>query len=396
MSDGRQAVLVLSPEAPYPLVGGGQHRTACLLEYLARHYAVDLVLFRQPGEADPAVALPAGMVRRVVTLELPRHSKHRVARVVRNTRRLLCGIPPLNDRFSGFEREIEEFTRGERYAAGIIEHFWCAAYSVALAALCGRLVLDLHNVESVLLERIAAVDNGPRKWMLRSFARAASSLEQNLLPKFDLVLAASELDAALVAGKARPARVLAYPNTLPARPQPPVEEEEAIAFSGNFEYEPNRDGALWFAREIWPRLKARRPALEWRLVGRNAGHLRGLLGSQERIRICGAVEDPIGELARSKVAVVPLRAASGTRVKILEAWAAGRPVVSTTIGAEGLLAQPGQHLMRADAADEFARAVLQLLEQPERRRRLGQAGRTLFERCYTREAGWAALRTAGL
>lgn len=396
MSDGRQAVLVLSPEGPYPLVGGGQHRTACLLEYLARHYAVDLVLFRHPGEVDPAVALPAGMVRRVVTLELPRHSKHRVARAVRNARRLLCRMPPLNDRFSGFERKIEEFTRGERYAAGIIEHFWCAAYSAALAGLCSRLVLDLHNVESVLLERMAKVGNGPRKWMLRSFARAASSLERSLLPKFDLVLAASELDAALVAGKARPARVLVYPNTLPARPQPQVEEEEAIAFSGNFEYEPNRDGALWFAREIWPRLKARHPTLEWRLVGRNAERLRGLLGSQERIRICGAVEDPIGELARSKVAVVPLRAASGTRVKILEAWAAGRPVVSTTIGAEGLLAQPGQHLMRADTADEFARAVLQLLEQPERRRLVGQAGRRLFECCYTREVGWAVLRIAGL
>jgi glycosyltransferase involved in cell wall biosynthesis len=396
LPDERPAVVVISPEALYPLVGGGQHRTACLVEYLARHYAVDLVLFRQPGEPDPAGTLPPGLARRQVTLELPRHSKSGLARAVRNARRVMRGVPPLNDRFSGFGREVEEFTRGERYAAGIIEHFWCAAYWEQLAGVCGRIVLDLHNVESVLLERLAAVETGPRRWMLRRFARAAELWERRWLPKFDLLLAASEGDARRAAEKAGGARVHVYPNTLPARPQPEVEEEEAIAFSGNFEYAPNRDGAVWFAREIWPRLRARRPALEWRLIGRNAEGLRRPLGLPEGIRFCGAVEDSVGELARCKVAIVPLRAASGTRVKILEAWAAGRAVVSTAIGAEGLEARPGEQVALAEDAEEFASAVLSLLEADEERRRLGQAGRALFERCYTREVGWAALRAAGL
>ncbi|MCL6544779.1 MAG: glycosyltransferase family 4 protein [Bryobacteraceae bacterium] len=396
MPEKRPAVVVISPEAPYPLVGGGQHRTACLVEYLARRYTVDLVLFRQAGEPDPAGALPLGLVRRQVTLELPRHSKLELARAVRNARRVMRGVPPLNERFSGFGREIEAFTRRERYAAGVIEHFWCVSYWEQIAGVCGRTVLDLHNVESVLLERMAAVETGPRRWMLRRFAREAEFWERRWLPKFDLLLAASDGDARRAAEKARGARVHVYPNTLPDRPQPEVEEEEAIAFSGNFEYAPNRDGAVWFAREIWPRLKARRPELEWRLIGRNAEGLRHQLGSQERIQICGAVEDPVGELARCKAAVVPLRAASGTRVKILEAWAAGRAVVSTTIGAEGLEARQGEQVVLADDAEEFAGAVLRLLEAEEERRRLGQAGRALFERRYTRQAGWAALRAAEL
>jgi len=396
LPDERPAVVVISPEAPYPLVGGGQHRTACLVEYLARRYTVDLVLFRQAGEPDPAGALPPSLVRRQVTLELPRHSKSGMVRAIRNVRRVMHGVPPLSDRFSGFGREIEEFTRGERYAAGVIEHFWCAAYWEQLAGVCGRTVLDLHNLESVLLERMAAVETGPRGWMLRRFARAAELWERRWLPKFDLLLAASEADARRAAEKAGGARVHVYPNTLPARPQPELAEEEEIAFSGNFEYAPNRDGAVWFAREIWPRLRARRPALEWRLIGRNAEGLRRQLGSQKRIRFCGAVEDPIGELARAKVVVVPLRAASGTRVKILEAWAAGRAVVSTAIGAEGLDARPGEQVALAGDAEEFAGAVMRLLEADQERRRLGQAGRALFEQCYTREAGWAALSAAGL
>ena len=97
-----------------------------------------------------------------------------------------------------------------------------------------------------------------------------------------------------------------------------------------------------------------------------------------------------------QVAIVPLRAGSGTRVKILEAWAASRPVVSTTLGAEGLQATDGEHLILADGPEEFAAAVTRLLESEELRKRLGRAGRRLYERDFNWEAAWSRLAEAGI
>src|ERR1039458_8081808 len=98
-----EPALVLAPEAPYPLVGGGALRTASLIRYLARTRPVDLILFRQPGAPDPASQLPAGLARRVSVIHLPPTGRGQTARAVRNTVRLVRGVPPLVDRFAGFE-----------------------------------------------------------------------------------------------------------------------------------------------------------------------------------------------------------------------------------------------------------------------------------------------------
>jgi glycosyltransferase involved in cell wall biosynthesis len=108
------------------------------------------------------------------------------------------------------------------------------------------------------------------------------------------------------------------------------------------------------------------------------------------------VADAVEALSRAKAAVVPLVAGSGTRVKILEAWAAGTPVVSTSLGAEGLLSRSGEHLLVADQPEAFAEAVSSLLASAELRMRLGQAGRSLLDQQYSWEAGWRKLRKAGI
>ena len=120
------------------------------------------------------------------------------------------------------------------------------------------------------------------------------------------------------------------------------------------EYHPNQLAVRFFRREIWPRLRDRWPGLAWRLVGKNPEAVRQFTSGDPRIEVQGQVDDAIAELARARVAVVPLLAGSGTRLKILEAWAAGLPVVSTTLGAEGLPARDGEHLLLADGAAAFA------------------------------------------
>jgi glycosyltransferase involved in cell wall biosynthesis len=383
--------LFLAPEAPYPVAGGGALRTASLLEYLALHYDVDVIVFRQPGAPDPSTLIPPHRARRVTVLDLPSNGRGFAARALRNAARVARRVPPLVDRFSGFAAEIARAVEGRRYSIGIIEHSWCAPYLEQLSPVCARTVLDLHNVESLLHRRCAGVEGGPTGMAHHVFEEASRELEQTWIPRFSDVLAASDHDACLVRATAPRARVTVYPNALPATPRPEPGGEDAVVFSGNMEYHPNLAAVAFFRAEVWPRLRDRWPTLVWRLVGKNPQAVSRFTSGDPRIEVTGAVDDAVAELARARVAVVPLLTGSGTRLKILEAWAAGLPVVSTTLGAEGLPVRHGETALLADGGEAFAAAVTRLLACSELRVRVGNAGRLLLEKEFTWETAWKKL-----
>ena len=189
MADARRRALFLAPESPYPLIGGGALRAASLLEYLAQSYAVDAIVFRTPGAP---VDLPAGLVDRLDTIELPRHSKQPAARVRRNGLRLLRRSPPLIDRFSGFGAQIAALLADRPpYDLGVIEHFWCAPYLEQIGPHCRRTILDLHNIESAWHLGCGKVAPWPQSIAYRIFERAALELERRWLPRYSLLLATS-------------------------------------------------------------------------------------------------------------------------------------------------------------------------------------------------------------
>jgi polysaccharide biosynthesis protein PslH len=381
----RPSALMLAPETPYPLAGGGALRTASLLHYLAQQHDVDLIVFRQPGAAHPAKHMPAGLIRHMTVIDLPANSRSQTARLVRNAVRLARRIPPLVDRFSGFGPQIAQAVEGRRYQIGVVEHFWCAPYHPQIATACAVTVLDLHNIESALHAQCAATESPAAAFAHRAFARASLRLERQWLPRFTHVLVPSAVIHDLAC------RVIVYPNSLPSQPLPTETRRDVIVFSGNMEYHPNRSAVRFFRREVWPVLRNRHPDLVWRLVGKNPEAVRAFTSGDARIEVSGEVEDAVRELAKAKVAVVPLLAGSGTRLKILEAWAAGTPVVSTTIGAEGLPVRDGQHLLIADGALQFAEAVERLLACSDLRESLAVAGRLLLEREFTWEKAWRHL-----
>ena len=189
------------------------------------------------------------------------------------------------------------------------------------------------------------------------------------------MLAASEEDARLLRPISGAAKVLTYPNSIPAIDLPSAQKEDVIVFSGNLEYHPNISAVRYFRNEIWPGLRGRWPDLVWRLVGKNPQAVAKIISGDQRIEVSGSVEHAIPELARAKVAIVPLLAGSGTRLKIIEAWAAGVPVVSTSLGAEGLSARDGEHLLVADSPRAFQEAVSSLLANPAMRDRIDAAAR---------------------
>jgi glycosyltransferase involved in cell wall biosynthesis len=145
----------------------------------------------------------------------------------------------------------------------------------------------------------------------------------------------------------------------------------------------------FFVREIWPILRTRHPDLEWRLIGRNPHAVARQIEGDARIRATGPVDNGVCELGAVRVAVAPLLAGSGTRFKIIEAWAAGTPVVSTTIGAEGL---PTEDLMLADTAQAFADAVSRVITDQSWAATLSARGRATYERQFTWQAAWETLR----
>lgn len=381
------SVLFLSPEPPYPVAGGGPSRTASLIEYLARRFEVDLVLFAVEGASDPEAAVPRGLVRNIFKLPLAAHSKNLLPRLVRNSLRLLRGAPPLLDRYGGLGRELAAILNGRQYDAGFVEHFWCAPYLGLLKTVCRQTVLDLHNIESEWHLRTGGTCRWPLSGGHKRFAAHYLALERRYIPEFDHVLVTSEREVPLINAR----RTIVYPNSIPNAPLPRRPQTLSIAFSGNLEYHPNQQAVRFFHREVWPQLRQRWPSLKWRILGKNPHGVAREVAADPQIELTGPVPDAILELSQSMIAIVPVLAGSGTRVKILEAWAAGLPVVSTPIGAEGLQASAGLHLLVAGTPAEFAASVSRLLEADELRAQLASAGRVLYEQCYTWDAVWRRL-----
>ena len=369
--------MLVCPEAPYPVLGGGAQRISSLIEYFAaRGYAVDVLTF-VPCEAPPE------LVREILCVPLPANGRSLGVRILRNAGRLVRGVPPLIDRLAGFEAGIRAELGARRYTLILLEHFWVAPYVDLFRNYAGRVWCDLHNIESQFFRTLAAASGAGAALAHNRFARLSERLEADLLPRFDGCLVCSGEDAELVRG----VRVAVYPNTIGWYERQEVEKRDELVFSGNMEYHPNQQAVRWFHANVWPKLRSRFPGLRWRLVGMHPEAVSGVVCGDERIELTGFVPDAMAEIARARLSVVPLLAGSGTRIKILEAWAAGTAVVSTTLGAAGL---PGC-LRIADGAEAFERAVAELLGDGGERRRLEDAGRKAYEQRFHRQAGWSVL-----
>lgn len=360
--------LMLVPELPALGQGGGALRSESVRQYLERFYEVD-----------------------VVTFKLRPNSRSLLGKAVRNLGRLVRGVPPLFDRFSGYEDQIRGSIQQAHYDVAVIEHFWCASYAPLLRPLTDRLVLDLHNIESELARTHASAAQGFAGWASQRFAEMYTRLEHEWLPQYDTLLVTSEEDRARV----RHPDVRVFPNAIPDIEPLNVPEEDVVAFSGNLEYHPNVEAVRWFAKEIWPRVHEALPNAEWRLIGRNPEAVAWMVSDLPRTTLTGPVEDALEALAAAKVCVVPLLSGSGTRFKILEAWAAERAVVSTAIGAEGLGARDGEHLLIADDATAFADAMIRLWNDAGLRTRIGREGRARYEEHFSWSSAWHTMDAGG-
>jgi glycosyltransferase involved in cell wall biosynthesis len=253
--------------------------------------------------------------------------------------------------------------------------------------------LDLDDVESATLRRIAALyrqrGDLTHARTEESAANAATQAERETLPFFDRLYVCTAGDIGLLPEDVR-ARVVVLPNVLPIpEPLPPVRTGDPveILFVGTLGYFPNADGIAWFAEEVLPLIRrrtGRRVVL--RIVGAGFSPLVARLRTMREVEVVGYVPDLRQWYARGRLVVVPIRAGGGTRIKVLEAFALRRPVVATTIGAEGIDGEHGTHLLLTDDPMEFAACCLSLIERPELGEFLAANAYARFSDRYTLEA----------
>lgn len=267
-----------------------------------------------------------------------------------------------------------------------ISDFLFAAANVPLR---GRVpvVLFEHNVEYLIWQRLCALESNPlRRALFELEWRKLRRRERAICQQADLTIAVSSEDRDRLSALAPGARVTSIPtgvDTTYFSPTATPEIPGRLVFTGSMDWQPNEDAVTYFADAILPRIRQAVPNVSVAIVGRRPNARVKAVAERAGLIVTGTVDDVRPYIAEAAVYVVPLRAGGGTRLKIFEALAMQKPVVSTTVGAEGLALTPGQEFVAADDPDTFADEVIALLNDPIRRHTLGRAGRELVETHYS-------------
>jgi glycosyltransferase involved in cell wall biosynthesis len=377
-------ILLLTQVVPYPPDSGPKIKTYNVLRYLARRHEVHLVSFVRPGSEVDHAEMLRSMCASITTVPLRRSRAQDVRYFVRS---LASGRPFLIERddLPDMRAAIRELLRRHAFDAVHADQLSMGQFAVDLPV---RLrVLDEHNAVWTIVRRAAQRE----PWMRRAAAelewRKLRHYEGALCRRFDWVTVVSNDDQLALQRAARTTlRVVEIPiavdtQELAFEPRSP-EAHDVLSVATMF-YPPNVEGVHWFATTALPLIRPTVPGTCFFIVGsRPPKHIQRLATPDSGIRVTGYVPDLEPILRHSAVLVVPVHSGSGMRVKILEAFARGIPVVSTKVGVEGIDARPDEHLLVADSPAAFATAVTRLLHEPDTAARLARAGRTLVEQRY--------------
>jgi glycosyltransferase involved in cell wall biosynthesis len=383
-------ILVVTSRLPFPPREGHQLRAWHLLRALASRHDVTLLSFRReddlPDEAAPLHQATAHV--EMFRIPCERSLFALGAAVMRGT---LTRTPFLAAKYGS--AALRSRLRALARKADLVHFDMLPLMAHADCVPAGTpIVLNAHNVEHQLLERRAQIE--PRAWARRFLAGQVSRLkafERWACERADAVLACSDVDAQDLRGLASVRDVRVIPNGVELeenRPSAGATDPDRLVFVGQMGWFPNRDGVEWFLREVFPRILAQRPQTRFELVGKADG-FEVPQAVAANVTLAGFVDDLRPHVHAASVYVVPLRAGSGTRLKVLEAMALGKAIVTTSVGSEGIALQHSESALFADDAESFAQAVLALLDSRERAARLGAAARRLAEAEY----GWDAIGT---
>lgn len=407
MNDGRPRLLYLGHNLPYPPHEGALIRSYHTLRILSQAYDVSaLLFFRKSAHAtqssrDSALATLSRFAR---VAAFPIEQEFSTVRLVwDHVRSLLTSTPYTRwaHESRGARTQLAEWLREARFDIVHVDSIDLLAYLRDLPPI--PTVLAHHNVESALLRRRADVERGWKRWYIRYQATLVERAERTWCARAHLDVAVSAEDAAQIERIAPGCEILIIPNGVDTEALRPSlrEPSDDLLFIGGYSWFPNADAMEHFAADILPIIRAHRPETRVRWIGKAPPAVISRF-AHIGVDMLGYVDDIGPYAAEASCLVVPLRVGGGTRLKILDAWALGKAVVSTSIGCEGLDARDGENILVADEPAAFAEASLRVLSDAGLRRRLETEGRKTAVQFYDwNNLGdlmlrrYAALRSAG-
>ena len=397
-------ILFLTQVLPYPLDAGPKVRGYYNLRYLANKHAVTLISFTRASDTPEALSHLKSFCTRVETVSM---SRSRFRDGLAMLRSLLTNQPFLitRDEVPEMDFALQKLIQEQQFDVIHADQLWMAPYALKAkreAIVNGyqpRIILDQHNAVHLIPKRMAEASRNRflSIWLERE-AKLMSKFEVQTCRQFDHVVWVTQEDLAAVRSIAslpdKLDRKTVEPNTLSKNNSvisicvdtaetvsiARVPETNEILFIGGMHWPPNADGVTWFAKEVLPRVIAQHPQAGFVAVGKQPPEAIKAIGQQ--LIAPGYVENTERYWANARVFVVPLRAGGGMRVKILDAWSQGIPIVSTTIGAEGIICTSGKDIIIADSAEDFARAVLNIMVDDNLAQSLSHCGRQTLEDCY--------------
>ena len=395
--DAAKKILVLTPQFPsYPPHQGTIMRNYHLIAGLAARHEVHLLSFGDPAEGQGAPL--ANLCASVQVMPAPQRSMSQRLQGL-----LFSRLPDMARRLPSpaFQAALVDTLHGVDFDIVEVEGIELAQYLFQVAQSragkrCPLLVFDDHNAEYVLQQRAFETDiRRPKRWIAAAYSfvqwQRLKGYERRACQTADRVVAVSDADAGALRRLVPGLEPAVVPNGVDmayyTAPTPPLGSQDRpgssdLVFTAKMDFRPNVDAVLWFAEETLPLIRHESPDTRLWVVGKDPHPRLAHLAEDPGIRITGWVEDVRPYIAGSGLYVIPLRIGGGTRLKVLEAMAMGKAIVSTALGCEGFAVVSDRELVIADAPAEFATAVLALLRDPEHRERLGRAARRFASSSY--------------
>jgi polysaccharide biosynthesis protein PslH len=372
-------ILYLAPKIPWPATDGARIAIYELVRHMtARGHQAAFLGFGKQESADEFRAR-AGLI-------WSRAIQHNTkTNYLSAALRLLSPVPYTVSKYrsGAMSDAIRAAFNEERFDLVQLEGTHMAHYLGLAQSLGAPAILRLHNVESALALRFARTAAFPLNLYVRDQARRMRAFETRACRQADLCLAITQEDAGRIITLAPDASVAVSPAGVDLErycPQPMSEEPGTIVFVGSLDWPPNADAIRWFRTKVWSRVAQEEPTARWIVVGKSPpADIMHWPEEDRNIRVTGFVDDVRSDLQRASVVIVPLRSGGGMRLKILEAMAAGKAVVSTPMGAEGISARNGEEIVLAGADRSFGVEVVRLLRQAPERKRIGKAARVFAE-----------------
>jgi sugar transferase (PEP-CTERM/EpsH1 system associated) len=391
-------ILIVCRSLPYPPDVGVNIRLYNLIKNLANKHNISIMCYA--GFDDQKTYLSKLKEYCESIILVPRKKKSKISQLPILTANLFAGLP-WNIKYSKskeMRNSIFERTKAHSFDIVHIDDIFMASNLDFAFHYNFKKVVTFHNLESINYKRIFKVEKNPYEKLLSLLNwLAMRSWENKIIEIFDLSVAVSPIELRILKSMNTKAKVAFIPNGVDIKLfnfLPFTDNEGDLLFIGNMDYAPNIDGAIYFVKKIFPLIKKKLPKAKLWIVGQNPKKAIKRLASDPSIIVTGYVQSVIPYYEKSSVAVVPLRAGGGTRGKILEAMALGRPVVSTSLGAEGLEVTDKVNIMISDKDEKFTDNIIEIITNKTLRKNITDNARRFVESHYNWKKAAAELDRA--